>query len=78
MHRHRICRSTFLRDLLIHSLAAAYNNPATTTTRAHRLLPNRFTTLSVANSSQETMEPMIPGKEAAAFPARFASNLAIF
>ena len=66
----------YLWDLLIHSLAAAYNNPATSTTRAHRLLPNQFTTLPVADSSQDTMDPITPGKAAAAFPARFASNLA--
>ena len=66
----------YLRVLLIHSLAAPYNNPATKTTRAHRLLPNQITILPVADSSQDTMDPITPGKAAAAFPARFASNLA--
>ena len=61
---------------ILYSLAAAYNNPATSTTRAHKLLPNQFTTLPVADSSQDTMDPIAPGKAAAAFPARFASNRA--
>ena len=75
-HHCRIGCLEYLWDLLIHSLAAAYNNPATSTTRAHGLLPNQFTTSPVADSSQDTMDPITPGKAAAAFPARFASNLA--
>ena len=75
-HHCRIGCLAYLRDMLIHSLAAAYNNPATSKTRAHRLLPNQFTTVPVADSSQDTMDPITPGKAAAAFPERFASNLA--
>ena len=57
-------------------MAAAYNNPATRTTTAHKLFPNQLTTLPVAERSQDTMDPIIPGKAVAALPARFASNLA--
>ena len=57
----------------MYSLAAAYNNPATTT-RAHKLFPNQLTTLPLAERSHDTIDPIIPGKAAAAFPARFAST----
>ena len=67
-----------LRDLLMYSLAAAYNNPATRTTTAHKLFPNQLTTLPVAERSHDTIDPITPGKAAAALPARFASNLARF
>ena len=60
----------------MYSLAAAYNNPATRTTTAHKLFPNQLTTLPVAERSHDTIDPITPGKAAAALPARFASNLA--
>ena len=60
----------------MYSLAAAYNNPATRTTTAHKLFQNQLTTLPVAERSHDTIAPIIPGKAAAALPARFASNLA--
>ena len=60
----------------MYSLAAAYNNPATRTTTAHKLFPNQLTTLLVAERSHYTIAPITPSKAAAALPARFASNLA--
>ena len=60
----------------MYSVAAAYNNPATRTTTANKLFPNQLTTLPVAERSHDTIDPIIPGKAAAALPARFASNLA--
>ena len=63
----------------MYSLAAAYNNPATRTTTAHKLFPTQLTTLPVAERSHDTIDtidPITPGKAAAALPARFASNLA--
>ena len=60
----------------MYSLAAAYNNPATRTTTAHKLFPSQSITLPVAERSHDTIAPITPGKAAAALPARFASNLA--
>ena len=52
-HRYRISCS-YLRDLLIHSLAAANNNPATSTIRTHRLFPIQFTTLILWSQLHQT------------------------
>ena len=60
----------------MYSFAAAYNNPARRTTRAHKLLPHQLIILPVVERSHNTIDPIIPGKAAAALPARFASNLA--
>ena len=40
--------------------------------RAHRFLASQPTAASVVFRSQETMEPMMPGKATAAWPANFA------
>ena len=67
--------SNYLWDLLIYSLAAAYNNPTTKTTKVHKCSPNQLTTLPVVDNNHDTIDPIIPGNAAAAFPARSASNL---
>ena len=51
----------------MYSLAAAYNNPATRTTTAHKLFPKQLTTLPVAERSHDTIDPITQGKAAAVY-----------
>ena len=68
------CNNNIQSYLVIHSLAATYNKPATAITKAHKLFQNQLSTLFVAEKSHDTIDPITPGNAAAAFPAKSASS----